>query len=52
MKPNSQAQTKEDLKPDAKPKSGDDLKSIPMADLQKKLGHLPTALARRRLRSG
>jgi H+-transporting ATPase len=45
MKPNSQAQTKEDLKPDAKPKSGDDLKSIPMADLQKKLGSSPDGLS-------
>ncbi|MGB6132737.1 MAG: plasma-membrane proton-efflux P-type ATPase [Acidobacteriaceae bacterium] len=44
-KPNPKAQAKEDSKPDAKPTSGDDLKSIPMADLQKKLGSSPDGLS-------
>ena len=41
----SQAATKEDLKPGAKPKSKDDLKSIPMADLQTKLQSSPKGLS-------
>ncbi len=44
-KPDSKAQAKEDLKSDAEPKSGDDLKSIPMADLEKKLGSSPDGLS-------
>ncbi len=44
-KPDANAQAKEDLKPDAKPKSADDLKSIPMVDLQKKLGSSPNGLS-------
>jgi H+-transporting ATPase len=35
---------KQDLKPGAKPKSTDDLKSIPMADLEKKLQSTPKGL--------
>jgi H+-transporting ATPase len=38
------ADAKEDLKPDAKPTSKDDLKSIPMADLQAKLQSSPKGL--------
>jgi H+-transporting ATPase len=34
---NAKADAKQDLKPDAKPTSKDDLKSIPMADLEAKL---------------
>lgn len=36
--PDPKAQAKNDWKPDAKPKSGDDLKSIPMADLEEEAG--------------
>jgi H+-transporting ATPase len=38
------AQAKEDLKPGTKPTSKDDLKSIPMADLEAKLGSSPKGL--------
>ncbi len=44
-KPDPKAAAKEDLKPGAKPKSADDLRSIPMADLQKKLGSSPDGLS-------
>jgi H+-transporting ATPase len=43
-KSDSKAQAKQDLKPDARPTSKDDLKSIPMPDLQKKLGSTPDGL--------
>jgi H+-transporting ATPase len=41
----SEAATKDELKPDAKPTSKDDLKSIPMADLQVKLQSSPKGLS-------
>ncbi|MEO6922890.1 MAG: HAD-IC family P-type ATPase, partial [Bryocella sp.] len=43
-KATEKAQAKKDLQPDAKPTSNDDLKSIPMADLQSKLQSSPDGL--------
>ena len=50
MKPNadkSKPETKPEPKPEgsAKPESNDDLKSIPMPELEKKLGATPTGLS-------
>ena len=41
MDPNTKKPTTADLKPGAKPESKDDLKSIPMAEVEKKLGSSP-----------
>ena len=43
-KTKQKSDAKEDLKPDTKPTSKDDLKSIPMADLQAKLQSSPKGL--------
>ena len=44
MDPNTKKPTTADLKPGAKPESKDDLKSIPMAEVEKKLGSSPDGL--------
>jgi H+-transporting ATPase len=44
MEPTTKKQTTADLKPGAKPESKDDLKSIPMAEVEKKLDSSPDGL--------
>ena len=44
MEPTTKKPTTADLKPGAKPESKDDLKSIPMAEVEKKLGSSPDGL--------
>jgi H+-transporting ATPase len=44
MEPTAKKPTTADLKPGAKPESKDDLKSLPMAEVEKKLGSSPDGL--------
>jgi len=44
MEPTTKKPTTADLKPGAKPESKDDLKSLPMAEVEKKLGSSPDGL--------
>ena len=45
MEPTTKKPTTADLKPGAKPESKDDLKSIPIAEVEKKLGSSPDGLS-------
>ena len=56
MKPNADQpkapEAKPGPKPDAKPDSKDDLKSLPMPELEKRLGSLPEGLSQTEGRNG
>jgi H+-transporting ATPase len=45
MKRNNDQPSAEDLKPESKPNGKDDLKSLPMPELEKKLGSSPDGLS-------
>ena len=52
MKPNTDQPTAPDTKPGSKPDAKDDLKSLPLAEVEKKLGRRRTASLKPRRRSG